>query len=96
MVPANFTTTEKQFEKWSIFLDQGGCKLHPAIGAMSAALSDVPDCLPSGNPVLQVQGLRGELFMDQVTGETYQYDYDAKVISFGGIDHDMAEDDWMS
>ena len=53
----------------------------------------MPDCLPSGNPVLQVQSLRGELLIDQVTGDINKYDYSNKLfISSGKIGHDTAEE----
>ena len=55
-------------------------------------LSGVPNCLPLGNPVLKVQGLRGELFIDKLTGNFYKYDYNnMKFISVGEVDYDVAE-----
>ena len=98
VVPANLNTNEEQLEKWSISLDEGGCNLHPAVCAynfpycsVSAVFSSVPDWLPSGNPVLQVQGLKGELSVDQVTGGIHKYDHDNKLfISLGKKDYDIA------
>ena len=31
------------------------------------SFTGVPDCSPSGNPVFQVQSIKGELFVDYVT-----------------------------
>ena len=56
-------------------------------------LSGVPDCSPSGNPVLQVHSLTSELFIELITGDIYKYDYDNKLFIFlDEIDHDMAEE----
>ena len=52
-------TPKKQLEKGKISPDQGGYNPHTPTGAyissyfpLAAVLSGVPDCLPSGNPVL--------------------------------------------
>ena len=36
--------------------------------------------------------LKGELFVDQITGDVSKYDYYNKFISLGEVDHDVAED----
>ena len=49
--------------------------------------------MSTGNPVLQLPSLQGEIFFDQVPGCIYTYDYSNKLfISSGEINHDMAED----
>ena len=88
-------TTAEQWGKWSISPDQGGYNPHPAMGAYSSpycsiliTLTGVPDCLPSSNPIHQVYSIKDELFVDQVTGEIYKYDYDNMLfLSLGEIDH---------
>ena len=82
VVPTNLTTTEKILEKQSLSPDQGGYNLDPPAGACSsthcytsAMLTGILDYLPSGNPVSQVQSIKVELFVDQVAGDIYKYDY---------------------
>ena len=59
-----------------------GYHQHPFTGAYSCLcstsliLTSVPDCLPSGIPVIQVKGLKGMTFVDQLTGDIYDNDYD--------------------
>ena len=47
--------------------------------SVSVVLAGVPDCLPSGNPILQAQCLTDEFSVDQVTCNVYKYDYDNKL-----------------
>ena len=71
----------------------------PATGANSShhcpstvMLSGVPNCLPSGNTVLQVWSLQGVTFIGQTTGDINTYDYNNKIfISSGEIYHITAE-----
>ena len=61
--------------------------------SMSVVFTVVYDCLPSGHPILQVQSIKGELFVDQVKGDIYKYDHDNKLfISLGKVDHSRTKD----
>ena len=65
----------------------------PQYFSTSTTLTSVPDCLPSGNPVLQALSLQGEIFINQIAGDIYTYDCSNKLFIFSGdIDCDMAED----
>ena len=102
VVADNLTTTEEQLERWTIYPDQVSYNPHLAISPYSshycstaAVLSGVPQCLPSGYAVLNVLSLRGELFIDQVTGDIFSYHYEHTLLtSLGEVDHDMSEDLW--
>ena len=57
-----------------------------------AVLFGVPFCSPSGNPIVQPSGIQSKLFIKQITGDTYTYDYTTKLyVSSGEIDHDTTE-----
>ena len=100
MVPTSLDVPKKQLGKWSISPDWEGLNPHLATGdyslqyfPTSTTLTSVPDCLSSGNPVLQALSLQGETFINQIAGDIYTYDYANKLfISSGDIDHEMAED----
>ena len=63
------------------------------IASQGQHCSVFPYCLPSGNPILQALSLQGEIFINQITHDTYTYYYIKKLfISSGEIDHNMAED----
>ena len=77
VVPYSLEMTEEQLEKWNISPDQGSLNPHPSTSAYSslyfpttAVFSGVSDCVPSCSPVLQAPSLQGEIFIDQVTGDT--------------------------
>ena len=55
-------------------------------------LSSVPNCLPPHNAVPKAPGLQGKIFINQINGDIYIYDYANKLLmSTGEIGHDMAE-----
>ena len=47
-------------------------------------LSGIPECLPSGYSVFQVQSLSSELFTDKVTGDIYKCNYNNKLYISSG------------
>ena len=58
---------------------------------MSAFITGIPDCLPSGNPIDEVKSLSGTTFVVQVTGIFYEYE-NKLFILFGNVDYEIAED----
>ena len=59
---------------------------------MSVILTSIPDCLHSGNPIIQVTGLKGMTSVDQVTSDGFDYYYDKNFfISLRDLDHDRVE-----
>ena len=52
-------------------------------------LSGVPNCLLTGNSVLQALSNQGEIIVDQITSDIYTYDDANKLsMSSGEIDHE--------
>ena len=98
VVPTNLIITKKKLERWSFSPNHGGYNPHPAIGAYisafgstSAVLFGITDCLPSGKQVSQFQHLKGALFIDQVVGDIYTYNYDNTLL-ISLEDHSTVED----
>ena len=59
----------------------------------ATVLSGVPNSLPSGNPVLQISSLKGEIFINQIPGDIYIYDYTNRLfMSSGEVAHDIVVD----
>ena len=56
-------------------------------------LLSVPHISPSSNSVLQVLSLQGEIFINQIIGDIYTYDFTNRLlISSNEIDHNTAVD----
>ena len=78
IAPPNLTTLEEQLEKISLSPDQNDYNLHPSTGAYSfpycsvcAVITDIPNCLPSGNPIADVKGFRNTSTVDEGMGDLY-------------------------
>ena len=88
----------KQLEKHSPSPDQNGFDPHPVTGIYflysSTNILNVPDCLPSGNPIKQVDIITRWLkYMDEIMHDISKCDHNNKLfISLNDKDHDIARD----
>ena len=94
-------TTEKQLQKQTTSLDQGGYNPHPTIDvcsssycSSSAIITGISDGLTSGNPIAQVRCLmHGTTCVNQVMGDIYKCDNVNKFfILLHNRDHHIAEE----
>ena len=100
VTPVDLEMPEYHLVKRSMSPRQVGVHPHPSIGVYSllysstaAPLSGIVDCLLSGNPMLLALSMRGEVFIDQITGDIYTYDQTSKLlISTGDIDKNTTVD----
>ena len=90
VAPINLETPKDQLEKRSISYRKEGFNPHSTTGMYSSlhcctatVIFGILDCLPSGNPVLFVSSIQGDIFTDQS---------DIYIYIIGNIDHDTAAD----
>ena len=98
ITPGDLTNPEDGLGK-NFSPHQDGYNPHPDTGAysltycfMSAVINSVPDCLLSGNFIVEVHIFMGTTFVDQVVSDVYDHDFENKLfILVSSVDHKIEE-----